>query len=62
MNDYLYKSFIVLIGIWLSCINATHKGKGFVENIEIDGGVIVGVNKLGLLNVFAVMVWEYIMR
>lgn len=25
---------MVLLGVWLSCLNVTLKGKGFVKNIE----------------------------
>lgn len=32
-----FLSFIALLGIWLSCMKATLKCKGFVDNIEIDG-------------------------
>lgn len=30
-----------LLGVWLSCLNVTLKGKGFVKNIEVDGGTFM---------------------
>ena len=32
---------IVLFGIWLSCIKLKFETKGFVKNIEIDGGAVM---------------------
>lgn len=29
--------FIALLWTWMSCVKATLKGFGFVENIEVDG-------------------------
>ena len=34
-------SLIVLLGAWLSCIKFGLKNKGFVDNIEIDGGSVM---------------------
>lgn len=32
---------MVLLGVWLSCLNVTLKGKGFVKSIEVDGGAFM---------------------
>ena len=32
---------MVLLGVWLSCLNVTLKGKGFVKSIEVDGVALV---------------------
>ncbi len=34
-------SFIVLFGTWLSCIKLKIETKGFVRDIEIDGGAVM---------------------
>lgn len=32
---------MVLLEVWLSCLNVTLKGKGFVKSIEVDGGAFI---------------------
>ena len=34
-------SFIVLFGNWMSCIKLKIETKGFVKDIEIDGGAVM---------------------
>lgn len=34
-------SLIVLFGTWLSCLKLKFETKGFVKNIEIDGGAVM---------------------
>ena len=34
-------SLIVLFGTWLSCIKLKFETKGFVKNIELDGGAVM---------------------
>lgn len=34
-------SLIVLLGTWLSCMKLKLKTKGFVKDIEIDGGAVM---------------------
>lgn len=34
-------SLIVLFGAWMSCIKLKFETKGFVKDIEIDGGAIM---------------------
>ena len=49
-NMSSFKSFIAILGIWLSCMKVTLKGRHLMENVEIDGGVVM---KTGL----AMYVW-----
>lgn len=38
--NILNLSLIALVGTWLSCIKLKLENKGFVKNIEIDGGAV----------------------
>jgi lipoprotein len=41
LKIYKYLSLIVLFGTWLSCIKLKFETKGFVKNIELDGGAVM---------------------
>lgn len=41
LKTYKYLSLIVLFGTWLSCIKLKFETKGFVKNIELDGGAVM---------------------